>query len=132
MELIEESNSSLQRLNLRTKVLVFLIEYITAEPDRCNTQGHGMSHRPSIYTVQCNTDSVQCEICWHRNAVSVLKICDHTVVTCYTEATREKQRCVCDMVNKLVLKGGYGICETPADFENTQLKWSYPLSFNTD
>ena len=27
---------------------------------------------------------------------------------------------------------GYGICETPADFENTQLKWSYPLSFNAD
>ena len=24
------------------------------------------------------------------------------------------------------------ICETPADFENTQLKWSYPLSFNAD
>ena len=30
------------------------------------------------------------------------------------------------------LKVGYGICETPADFENTQLEWSYPLSFNTD
>ena len=30
------------------------------------------------------------------------------------------------------LKVGYGICETPADFENTQLKWSYPLSFNAD
>ena len=25
---------------------------------------------------------------------------------------------------------GYGICETPADFENTQLEWS--LSFNAD
>ena len=31
-----------------------------------------------------------------------------------------------------LLKAGYGICETPADFENTQLKWSYPLSFNAD
>ena len=30
------------------------------------------------------------------------------------------------------LKVGYGICETPADFENPQLKWSYPLSFNGD
>ncbi|CAL8235450.1 unnamed protein product [Arctogadus glacialis] len=30
------------------------------------------------------------------------------------------------------LKVGYGICETPADFENTQLNWSYPLSFNAD
>ncbi|CAL8384510.1 unnamed protein product [Gadus morhua 'NCC'] len=32
----------------------------------------------------------------------------------------------------IALKVGYGICETPADFENTQLKWSYPLSFNAD
>ena len=31
-----------------------------------------------------------------------------------------------------LLKAGYGICETPADFENTQLKLSYPLSFNAD
>ena len=30
------------------------------------------------------------------------------------------------------LKVGYGICETPADFEKTQLKWSYPLSFNAN
>ena len=26
----------------------------------------------------------------------------------------------------LLLTVGYGICETPADFENTQLKWSSP------
>ena len=26
----------------------------------------------------------------------------------------------------------FGICETPADFDNTQLKWFYPLSFNAD
>ena len=32
----------------------------------------------------------------------------------------------------ICLKVGYGICEMPADFENTQLKWSYPLSFNAD
>ena len=32
----------------------------------------------------------------------------------------------------LWLKVGYGICKTPADFENTQLKWSYPLFFNAD
>ena len=25
-----------------------------------------------------------------------------------------------------LLKVGYAICEKPADFENTQLKWSYP------
>ena len=30
------------------------------------------------------------------------------------------------------LNVGYGICETPADFEITQLKLSYPLSFNAD
>ena len=30
------------------------------------------------------------------------------------------------------LKVGYGICETAADFENKQFKWSYPLSFNAD
>ena len=36
------------------------------------------------------------------------------------------------MLNNYFLKVGYGICETPADFENTQLKWSYPLSFNAD
>ncbi|CAL8368727.1 unnamed protein product [Boreogadus saida] len=34
--------------------------------------------------------------------------------------------------HKPVLKVGYGICETPAEFENKQLKWSYPLSFNAD
>ena len=32
----------------------------------------------------------------------------------------------------MCLKVGYGICETPADFEYTQLKWSYPFSFNSD
>ena len=31
-----------------------------------------------------------------------------------------------------MLKVRYGICEMPADFENPQLKWSYPLSFNGD
>ena len=30
------------------------------------------------------------------------------------------------------LKVGYGICETPANSENTQLKWSYHLSFNAN
>ena len=33
---------------------------------------------------------------------------------------------------KVRLKVGYVICDTPADFEKTQLKWSYPLSFNAD
>ena len=33
---------------------------------------------------------------------------------------------------KVRLNVGYGICDTPADFKNTQLKWSYPLSFNAD
>ena len=36
------------------------------------------------------------------------------------------------MMLGLKSKVGDGICETPADFENTQLKWSYPLSFNAD
>ena len=41
--------------------------------------------------------------------------------------------CMLQLVShQLSLKVGYGICETPADFENTQLKWSYPLSFIAD
>ena len=41
------------------------------------------------------------------------------------------QCCVPNM-QLLYLKVGYGICEMPAVFENTQLKCSHPLSFNAD
>ena len=76
-----------------------------------------------------------CDVAW-----SILTTCDlsvlDTISSHLTEGDRLKEW---SLDNKIrwstvsnALKVGYGICKMPADFENAQLKWSYPLSFNAD